>query len=55
MGFLRTGFFFVVDRSRIQILGFKDLVAIQAPDVIDPVAAIEQFGPLVLATLHSER
>jgi hypothetical protein len=51
---LRAWLFFFVGGNRLQILGLKDLAAIQAPDIIDPVAAIEQFGSLVLATLHSE-
>lgn len=46
--------FFVVERNRFQVLGLKDLAAAQAPDVIDSVAAIENFGSLVLADLHSE-
>jgi hypothetical protein len=51
---LRAWLFFFVGGNRLQIFGLKDLAAIQAPDVIDPVAAIEQFGSLVLATLLSE-
>jgi hypothetical protein len=47
-------FFFVVDRNRIQIFGLKDLVAIEASNIIDPVPAIQKFGSLVLTSLHSE-
>ena len=53
-GLLWAWLFFVVDRNRIQIFSLEDLVAIETPDVIDPVAAIEQFGSLVLASLHNE-
>ena len=40
--------------NRIQILGFKDLTAVQTSDVIDPVSPVQKFGSLVLTTLHSE-
>jgi len=46
--------FFVYCWNRIQILGFKDLTAVQASDVIDPVSPVQKFGSLVLTTLHSE-
>jgi hypothetical protein len=47
-------FVFFVNGNRIQILGFEDLTAIQASDVIDPVPPVQKFGSLVLTTLHSE-
>jgi hypothetical protein len=53
-GLLRARLFFVVNRNRIQVFSLKDLVAIETPEVIDPVAAIEQFGSLVLTSLHNE-
>jgi hypothetical protein len=53
-GLLRAWLFFVVDRSRVEIFSLEDLVAVETPDVVDPVAAIEQFGSLVLASLHNE-
>jgi hypothetical protein len=50
------GFLFLVfvNGNRVQILCFKDLSAIEAADVIDTVAAVEELGSLVLTTLHSE-
>jgi hypothetical protein len=50
------GFLFLVfvNGNRIQILGFKDLSAIEAAEIIDAVAAVEELGSLVLTTLHSE-
>ena len=47
-------FFVVVDRNRIQVLRFENLVTIHAPDVIYAIPAIEELGSLVLTTLHSE-
>ena len=51
---LRLLFFVVVNRNRIQILCLKYLTAIETTNVIDTVPAVEEFGSLVLTTLHSE-
>ena len=45
---------FVINRNRIQILGFKNLVAIETTNVIDAVSFVKEFGSLVLTTWHSE-
>jgi hypothetical protein len=37
---LGSFFFLVVDRNRIQIFGLKDLIAIEASNIIDPVPAV---------------
>ena len=50
-GFL---FLVLVDRNRIQILCLKNLTAVKATHILDPVAAVEELGSLVLTTLHSE-
>jgi hypothetical protein len=47
-------FVFFVYGNRIQVFGFKDLLAVQASDVIDTVPPVQKFGSLVLTTLHSE-
>lgn len=47
-------FFFFVNGYRIQIFCFKNLTAIEATEVIDSVATVKEFGPLVLTTWHSE-
>ena len=52
--FLRLLFFFLVNGNRVQVLGFEDLVAIEASDVIDTVATIKKLGSLVLTSLHGE-
>jgi hypothetical protein len=46
--------FVLVNWNRIQILCFKNLVAIKAADVIHPIAPVEKFGSLVLTAWHSE-
>ena len=46
--------FVFVYRNRIQILCFKNLVAIKAADVIHPIAPVQKFGSLVLTAWHSE-
>ena len=46
--------FVVVNWNRIQILCFKNLVAIKTSEVIHPVAQVKEFGSLVLAAWHSE-
>ena len=52
--FLRLLFFvFFVNRNGIQILGFEDLTAVPASDVINTLAPVQKFGLLVLTTLHS--
>ena len=45
---------FFVNRDCVQVLGLKDLAAIEAADIIDAIPAVEEFGSLVLTTLHSE-
>jgi hypothetical protein len=49
------GFFFlvVVNGNGFEILLFKDLIAIQAADIVYAIATVEEFDSLVLATLHS--
>jgi hypothetical protein len=47
-------FFFVVNGYLLQILSFKDLVAVLASQVIDPVTAHQKFRALVLATRHTQ-
>ena len=53
--FLRRLLFFVffLDRNGIQVLGFEDLTAVPASDVINTLAPVQKFGLLVLTTLHS--
>jgi hypothetical protein len=49
--------FFVVvfvNRHGVEVLCLEDLAAIEAADIVDAVAAVKKFGPLVLTTLHSE-
>jgi len=51
-----TDFFFVVvDRDLIEVLGFKDLVAVLAPDIINSISAHQKFRALVLATRHRKQ
>jgi hypothetical protein len=45
---------FLVNRNRIQILCLQYLAAIEAAYVVDAIATVEEFGSLVLTTLHSE-
>lgn len=47
-------FFVVVNRNRIQILCFKNLIAVQTTNVVDAVAPVKEFSPLVLTIGHSE-
>jgi hypothetical protein len=44
----------LINWNRIQILCFKYLVAIEAADVIHPIAPVQKFGSLVLTAWHSE-
>jgi hypothetical protein len=44
----------VEDRNRIQIRRLENVAAIKAVNVIHTVASIEEFGSLVLTTLHSK-
>ena len=46
--------FFFVNGNRIEVLRFENLSAIKATDVIDAIAAVKEFGSLVLTGLHSE-
>jgi hypothetical protein len=45
---------FFVNGSGVQIVGLEDLIAIEATHIIDAVPSVEEFGSLVLTTLHSE-
>ncbi len=47
-------FLFFVIGNRLQILCFKNLAAVETSNIIDPVAAVEELGSLVLTSLHSE-
>ena len=47
-------FFVFVHRNRIQIFGLKNLAAVEATDVFSAVAPVQEFGPLMLASLHNE-
>ena len=47
-------FFVLVNRNRIQVFGLKNLAAIETSNVIDAIATVEEFGSLVLTSLHSE-
>jgi hypothetical protein len=49
------GFFFlvVVNGYGFEILLFKNLITIEAADIIYAIATVEEFDSLVLATLHS--
>lgn len=51
---LRRLIFVFVNWNRIQILGFKNLAAIKASDVVHPIAPVKEFGSLVLTAWHSE-
>ncbi len=44
---------FVVGGDRLQVLGFKHLVAIQAAYVVDPIASRHNLGSRVWAGLHN--
>jgi hypothetical protein len=46
---------FFVGGNRFQVFGFKDLVAIQAADIIHPVAPRQNLGTTVIAGLHKWR
>jgi len=45
-------FFFVVKRDLLQVFGLEHLIAIQTPNVIDPVPPHEKLSALVLASGH---
>jgi len=47
-------FFLFVNWNRVQVFGFEHVPAVQASNIIDPVAPIEELGSLVLTSLHSE-
>jgi hypothetical protein len=47
-------FFVFVHRNRIQIFGLKNLAAVEATDIFCTVASVQEFGPLMLASLHNE-
>jgi hypothetical protein len=46
--------FILINWNRVEILGLEDLVAIEAPNVVDPITPIKKLGSLVLTSLHSE-
>ena len=52
-------FFFdsiLVERWQLfQIFRLEDLVAVQAPHIVDPIAAHQEFSALVFATRHRSR
>jgi len=52
--FARLFLFVLVNRNRIQVLRLENVSAIEAANVVDPVATIQEFSPLVLAARHSE-
>ncbi|MGI8958755.1 MAG: hypothetical protein ACR2IV_03135 [Bryobacteraceae bacterium] len=52
--FSRLLFLVVVNRNGIKILCFENVTAIQAPDIIYPIAPVQELGSLVLTSLHSE-
>ena len=45
---------FLVGGHGFQIVCFEYLVAVQAPDIIDPVAPRQNLGTTVIAGLHKE-
>jgi len=47
-------FFFVVGGNLLEILGFEDLIAVLASQVIDPVTAHQKFRALMLTARHKE-
>jgi len=40
-------------RYGFEVFGFKNLVTIQAADIVDPVAPRQNLGTTVIAGLHS--
>ena len=46
---------FVEGGKLLQVFSFEDLVAIQAPHIVDPIAAHQEFSALVFATRHRSR
>jgi len=48
-------FEFVVDGNLFQVFGFKDLVAIHAADIVNPIAAHQEFRARVITDRHTNR
>ena len=44
----------VVNGDGLKILSFKHLIAIEAPDIIHPVASRQNLGTAMLADLHKK-
>ena len=44
----------VVNRYAFQVFGFKDLVTVQAADIIDPVTPCENLSARMLTVRHIE-
>jgi hypothetical protein len=44
----------VVNRYALQVFGFKDLVTVQASDIIDPVTPCENLSARMLTIRHIE-
>jgi hypothetical protein len=53
MPLLGLFFLVVVNGNGLQILFFKNLIAIQASYIVNAIATVEELDSLVLATLHS--
>jgi hypothetical protein len=45
-------FCFVVKGNLLEVVGLEDLVAVQAPDVIDPISPHHEFRALMLTARH---
>jgi len=44
----------VVGRNLLQVVGLEDLVAIHTADVLDSIAAHQEFRALMFAARHNE-
>jgi hypothetical protein len=44
----------VVRGDLLKVLGFEDLVAIHTADVVDSIAAHQEFGALMFTTRHTK-
>ena len=51
-GVEESGQIFILNGDSFKIFGFEDLVAIEAADVIDPVAPCHDLGAGMLTNLH---
>ena len=50
--FLARFLFIVVDGNLFEVVGFENLIAVEAPQVIDPVTPHQEFRALVLTSWH---